>query len=144
MEEMDPKGIYILGPGTTVKCVADLLGVEKTLLGVDIYHDKRVVRDVNEKRIMEEIKDFQNTWIVVSPIGRQGILFGRGNQQISPKIIRKVGKERIIVAATRNKLKNITGNVLRVDTGDPRIDELLRGYIKVVTDYREWRLTPVK
>jgi predicted polyphosphate/ATP-dependent NAD kinase len=144
VEEMDPKGTYLLGPGTTIKCVADLLGVEKTLLGVDIYHNKRVINDVNEERIMEEIGDFENTWIIVSPIGRQGILFGRGNQQISPEIIRKVGKERIIVAATRNKLKNITGNVLRVDTGDPRIDELLRGYMKVVTDYREWRLTPVK
>ena len=144
LEEMDPNGTYILGPGTTVKCVADLLGVEKTLLGVDIYHNNNVVKDVNEKRIMEEIKDFQNTWIIVSPIGRQGILLGRGNQQISPKIIKKVGKERIIVAATRNKLRNIEGNILRVDTGDPEVDKLLKGYIKVVTDYREWRLTPVK
>jgi predicted polyphosphate/ATP-dependent NAD kinase len=99
---------------------------------------------VNEKRIMEEIRDFQNTWIIVSPIGRQGMLLGRGNQQISPKIIRKVGRARIIVAATRSKLRNIEGNVLRVDTGDPEVDRLLKGYMKVVTDYREWRLTPVK
>jgi predicted polyphosphate/ATP-dependent NAD kinase len=144
VEEMDPKGTYILGPGTTVRCVADLLNVEKTLLGVDIYRNKSVVKDVNEKRIMEEIRDFQNSWMIVSPIGRQGILLGRGNQQISPKIIRKVGKERIIIAATTRKLRNIDGCVLRVDTGDPEVDELLRGYIKVVTDYREWRLTPVK
>ncbi len=144
VEEMDPKGTYLLGPGTTVKCVADLLGVEKTLLGVDIYRNKGVVKDVNEDRIMEEIRDFQNTWIILSPIGRQGILLGRGNQQISAKIIRKVGKERIIIAATTRKLRNIQGSILRVDTGDPDVDELLRGYIKVVTDYREWRLTPVK
>jgi predicted polyphosphate/ATP-dependent NAD kinase len=144
VEEMDPKGTYLLGPGTTVKCVTDLLGVEKTLLGVDIYRNKSVVKDVNEKRIMEEIRDFQNTWIIVSPIGRQGMLLGRGNQQISPKIIRKVGRARIIVAATRSKLRNIEGNVLRVDTGDPEVDRLLKGYMKVVTDYREWRLTPVK
>jgi len=143
VEEMDPKGTYVLGPGTTVRCVADLLNVEKTLLGVDIYRNKSVVKDVNEKRIMEEIRDFQNTWIIVSPIGRQGILLGRGNQQISPKIIRKVGKKRIIVAATTRKLRNIDGRVMRVDTGDQEVDELLRGYIKVVTDYREWRLTPV-
>jgi len=143
VEEMDPKGTYVLGPGTTVRCVADLLNVEKTLLGVDIYRNKNVVKDVNEKRIMEEIRDFQNTWIIISPIGRQGILLGRGNQQISPKIIRKVGKKRIIVAATTRKLRNIDGRVMRVDTGDQEVDELLRGYIKVVTDYREWRLTPV-
>jgi predicted polyphosphate/ATP-dependent NAD kinase len=144
VEEMDPKGTYILGPGTTVRCVADLLGIEKTLLGVDLYRNKSVVKDVNEKKTMEEIRDFQNTWIIVSPIGRQGILLGRGNQQISPKIIRKVGKERIIVAATTRKLRNIDGSVLRVDTGDPEVDKMLRGYIRVVTDYREWRLTPVK
>jgi predicted polyphosphate/ATP-dependent NAD kinase len=143
VEEMDPEGIYLLGPGTTVKYVADLLGVEKTLLGVDIYRKKRVIKDVNERRIMEEITDFQKAWIVVSPIGRQGILFGRGNQQISPKIIRKIGKERIIVAATRSKLRDIEGRVLRVDTGDDEVNERLRGYIRVVTDYREWRLTRV-
>ncbi|MFB0523103.1 MAG: ATP-NAD kinase family protein [Candidatus Bathyarchaeia archaeon] len=144
VEEMDPKGTYILGPGTTVRCVADLLGVEKTLLGVDIYRNKSIVKDVNEKKTIEEIRDFQNTWIIVSPIGRQGILLGRGNQQISPKIIRKVGKERIIVAATTRKLRNIDGNVLRVDTGDPEVDKMLGGYIRVVTDYSEWRLTQVK
>jgi len=144
VEEMDPKGIYILGPGTTVKCVADLLGVEKTVLGVDIYRNRNVIKDVNEKRILREIKDFKNVWIVVSPIGRQGILLGRGNQQISPNIIKKVGKQGTIVAATRNKIQSIEGNDLRVDTGDREVDESLRGYIKVATDYKEWRLMQVR
>jgi len=144
VENMDPKGTYILGPGTTIKCVADLLGVEKTLLGVDIYHNKTVMKDVNEKKIMQEIRDFQNTWIIVSPIGRQGMVFGRGNQQITPEIIRRVGKERIIVAATKNKIQSIEEGILRVDTGDLETDKLLRGYIRVVTDYREWRLMKVQ
>jgi len=144
VENMDPNGTYILGPGTTIKCVADLLGVEKTLLGVDIYRDKTVMKDVNEEKIMQEIRDFQNTWIIVSPIGRQGILFGRGNQQITPEVIRRVRKERIIVAATKNKTQSIEDGVLRVDTGDLETDNLLRGYIKVVTDYREWRLMKVQ
>jgi len=144
VEEMNPKDIYILGPGTTVKCVADLLGVEKTVLGVDIYRNKNVIKDVNEERILKEIKDFKNVWIVVSPIGRQGILLGRGNQQISPKIIKKVGKERIIVLATRSKIRGIEGIVLRVDTGDREVDQSLRGYIKVATNYREWRLMQIQ
>lgn len=144
MEEMRPKATYILGPGTTVKRLAELLGVEKTVLGVDIYREGKVMLDVNERRILEEIRDWQKTWIIVSPIGRQGILFGRGNQQISPEIIKRVGKERIIVAATKSKLQSIEGGVLRVDTGDTEVDEMLRGYIKVVTDYREWRLMPVQ
>jgi predicted polyphosphate/ATP-dependent NAD kinase len=72
------------------------------------------------------------------------MLLGRGNQQISPEIIKRVGKERIIVAATRSKIQGIEGNTLRVDTGDPEVDNMLKGYIKVVTDYREWRLMQVQ
>jgi predicted polyphosphate/ATP-dependent NAD kinase len=144
VEDMNPKATYILGPGSTVKCVADLLGVEKTLLGVDIYRNKHAVKDVNEKKILSLIKDWLNTWLVLSPIGRQGMLLGRGNQQISPKIIRKIGKDRIIVGATRSKIQGIEGGVLRVDTGDAEVDEMLRGYIKVAIDYREWRLLKVQ
>jgi predicted polyphosphate/ATP-dependent NAD kinase len=144
VEDMDPKGTYILGPGTTVKCVGDLLGVEKTLLGVDIYHDKTVIKDMNERKMLNEIKDWRNTWIVLSPIGRQGMLLGRGNQQISAEIIRKVGREHIIVAATRSKIQGIEGSVLRVDTGDEKVNIMLRGYIKVAIDYREWRLMEIK
>jgi len=144
VEIMNPEGTYILGPGTTVKRVAELLGVDKTLLGVDVYTRGSVVKDVNEKRIFQVVKNWENTWIIVSPIGRQGMLFGRGNQQISPEVIRRVGKKRIIVGATKNKIQEFEGGVLRVDTGDPEVDELLRGYIKVITDYREWRLLPVR
>jgi len=142
VEEMRPNAAYILGPGSTVKCVADVLGVEKTLLGVDIYHKGKVAKDVNEERIWKEIGEWQNTWIIVSPIGRQGILFGRGNQQISPRIIRLVGRERIIVLATKSKIRSIEG-VLRVDTGDAEVDTMLKGYVRVATDYREWRLLKI-
>lgn len=143
VEEISPDATYILGPGTTIKCVADLLGVKKTLLGVDIYCRGRIVNDVNEKRILNEVDDWRNVWIVVSPIGRQGILFGRGNQQISPNIIRLVGKEKIMVLATKSKIRSIEEGVLRVDTADAEVDRMLRGYIRVATDYREWRLLPI-
>ncbi|MEM3874906.1 MAG: ATP-NAD kinase family protein [Candidatus Bathyarchaeia archaeon] len=144
VEEMQPNATYILGPGTTVKCIAELLDVPKTVLGVDIYKNGKIVLDVDEKKILESIEDWQNTWIILSPIGRQGILLGRGNQQISPEIIKRVGKSKIIVAATKSKLRDIEGGVLRVDTGDTETDNMLRGYIKVITDYREWRLMPVR
>ena len=144
IEEMQPDATYILGPGTTVKRIAELLGVEKTVLGVDIYKNGKVTLDADERRILKEVEDWQKTWIILSPIGHQGILLGRGNQQISPEIIKRVGKQRIIVAATKSKLQSIEGNVLRVDTGDAEVDSALRGYIKVVTDYREWRLMPVQ
>lgn len=144
LEIVDPDGTYILGPGTTVKCVAELLGVEKTLLGVDLYCEGKLVRDVNEAKLLSTIKDWEKTWIILSPIGRQGILLGRGNQQISPEVVRRVGKERMVVGATRSKLQGIEGGVLRVDTGDAEVDSLLRGYVRVVTDYKEWRLVQVQ
>jgi predicted polyphosphate/ATP-dependent NAD kinase len=93
---------------------------------------------------LKEVKDWKNVWIVLSPIGRQGILLGRGNQQVSPEIVKRVGKERLIVAATKSKLQDIEGNVLSVDTGDVETDKMLKGYIKVVTDYKEWRLMHVR
>lgn len=144
IEEMHPDETYILGPGTTVKRIAELLGTEKTVLGVDIYKNGTVILDVDEKTILREVDDWQRACIIVSPIGHQGILLGRGNQQISPKIIQKVGKGRIIVAATKNKLQSIEGDVLRIDTGEPKVDSMLKGYVRVVTDYREWRLVKVE
>ena len=144
VEEMDPEATYILGPGTTVKCVADLLDFRKTLLGVDIYRKDKAIKDVNEEQMLKEINDWNNTWIIVSPIGRQGMLFGRGNQQISPKIIQLVGKEKIIVLATKSKIRTIEEGVLRIDTGDAEVDDMLRDYIKVATDYHEWRLLKIK
>jgi predicted polyphosphate/ATP-dependent NAD kinase len=143
-EGMEPDATYILGPGSTVKCLAERLGVNKTLLGVDIYRKGKVVLDVDEKLLLNEVKDWSKAWIILSPIGHQGILLGRGNQQISPQIIKNVGRERILVLATKSKLQSIEGNVLRIDTGDVETDEMLRGYGKVVTDYREWRLVEIR
>jgi len=144
VEGMQPESTYILGPGTTVKRLAERLGVQKTLLGVDIYRKGKAILDVDEKKILSAVQDWKDTWIILSPIGRQGILLGRGNQQISPEIIKRVGREKILVLATKSKLQGIEGNVLRVDTGDAETDELLRGYGRVVTDYREWRLVLIQ
>ena len=143
LENMDPNGVYLLGPGKTVRVLADLLGIEKTLLGVDIYSRGRVIKDVGEARILQEVKDFGNVWIVVSPIGRQGILFGRGNQQISPEIIKQVGRDRVIVIATKGKMRELGDAALRVDTGDSEVDRSLGGYIKAIVGYREWRIVQV-
>ncbi|MFW9845790.1 MAG: ATP-NAD kinase family protein, partial [Candidatus Thorarchaeota archaeon] len=143
-ESMESDAWYILGPGTTVRSVTDMLGVKKTTLGVDLLTDGVVHNDVNEVEILDLVKSFERAWIVVSPIGHQGMLFGRGNQQISPKIIERVGKERILVISTPAKLRGIDGGVLRVDTGDESIDETLRGYIRVITDYNEIRLVKVE
>ena len=143
-ESMDQDGSYILGPGTTVRTLAEKLDVKKTTLGVDVYKQGRIFNDVNEAQIFEIISDFVKTWIIVSPIGHQGMLFGRGNQQISPDVIKRVGRERIIIICTPAKLRDIDGDTLKVDTGDSGIDDMLRGYIRVLTDYNEFRLVQIE
>jgi predicted polyphosphate/ATP-dependent NAD kinase len=120
-----------------VKAIADRVGVAKTLLGVDVVLDSRLIAsDVDEGKLLELIQN-RPTKLVVTPIGGQGYIFGRGNQQISPKIITKVGKENIIVVATRGKLEGLPQKRLLVDTGDRAVDTMLRGYVRVITDYRE-------
>ncbi|MEM2142741.1 MAG: ATP-NAD kinase family protein [Candidatus Thorarchaeota archaeon] len=144
VERMVDGDWYILGPGTTVRAVADLLGIRKTVLGVDLYQRGKVYNDVNESQILQLVSDFSRAWIIVSPIGHQGMLFGRGNQQISPAIIERVGRDHIVVMMTAAKLRGISGDHICVDTGDPRVDEMLRGYIRVITDYAEIRLVRVE
>lgn len=144
IEQMIPDGTYILGPGTTVKTVTELLNVKKTTLGVDVYQNGKIEQDVNEARIIKLVKDFSKTWIIVSPIGHQGMLFGRGNQQISPGVIERIGRDHIFVISTPSKLRDIEGETLKVDTGDSAVDELLRGYIRVITDYNEIRLMQIE
>jgi predicted polyphosphate/ATP-dependent NAD kinase len=144
IERIEKGGTFILGPGTTVKTITDMLEMKKTTLGVDLLHDGSIINDVNEKKILDTVTDFDKTWIVVSPIGHQGMLFGRGNQQISPRVIEKVGKEHILAICTPSKLRGIEGGTLKVDTGDAKVDEMLRGYIRVITDYNEIRLVKME
>ncbi len=141
VENMEPDVIYILGPGTTVKAIADLFGIEKTLLGVDIIKNGKIVaRDVGERDILKIIRG-KKAKIIVTPIGNQGFIFGRGNQQISPRVIREAGIQNIIVIATKYKLSTIS--CLRVDTGDKNLDRELKGYTRVITDYNEEKIVKV-
>ncbi|MFX1486279.1 MAG: ATP-NAD kinase family protein [Promethearchaeota archaeon] len=141
VEEMEPNILYILGPGTTLKAITDLLKVGKTPLGVDLLENKQIVaKDVNEKQILKAISG-KSAKIIVTLIGNQGFIFGRGNQQISPKVIKKVGLKNIIVIATPYKLS--TTPVLRVDTGDKELDSSLKGYMKVLSGYTEKRVLKV-
>lgn len=136
VDDMTAEYVYILGPGTTVKAIGDELGIDKTLLGVDVVHQKQLIgKDLNEKQILELIEG-KKARIVVTVIGGQGYIFGRGNQQISPDIIRKVGKENLIIVATKSKLLSLQGPLL-VDTGDSECDRSLCGYVRVVTGYNE-------
>ena len=140
-EKMDEGWLYILGPGTTTRAIADEMGLPKTLIGVDVVTRegaafRLVAADANEARLLA-LLDGYKARIVVTPIGGQGYVFGRGNQQISPRVIERVGKENIIVASAPAKLHALGTRPLLVDTGDPIVDEMLCGYTKVVTGYNE-------
>jgi len=135
MDYMENDCYYIVGPGSTTKRILELLGYEKTLLEVDMVYNKELIaKDVSETEILGLIGD-KKTRIIVTPIGGQGFIFGRGNQQISAEVIKKVGKESICVVATKAKMQSLEGRPLLTDTGDSEVDEMLRGYTMVITDY---------
>lgn len=132
---------YIFGPGSTVKAIMRRLGYYTNLLGVDVTFGKTLVgEDVSETEILKMIEG-KRAYIIVSPTGGQGYVFGRGNQQISPRVIRAVGKGNIIIVSTREKLANL--RCLRVDTIDEEVNEELRGYWRVIVGRGEERLIKV-
>jgi len=136
VESMEEEIIYVLGPGTTTRAIAQKLGLQKTLLGVDvIFRGKMLAPDVNEKQLLELIQG-KRAKVIVSVIGGQGFILGRGSQQISPDVIRRVGRENVLVLATSNKLASLRGRPLLVDTGDREVDRMMSGYIRVITGYR--------
>ncbi len=133
---MLPKTLYFLGPGTTTKAIADLLGLKKTLLGVDAIYDGRLVgRDLSESEILDLMREYGHAYLVVSVIGRQGYVFGRGNQQFSARVLRNVRKNDIFVLATPSKLTGI--KYLLIDVGDPELELELSGYWRIITGYGE-------
>ena len=135
VEGMEEDTLYVIGPGTTTRPIAEELGLEKTLLGVDIVENGGLLAsDVNEETLLGLIEG-RRAKIIVTVIGGQGFIFGRGNQQISPEVIRRVGAENLIIVASPGKLATLKGRTLLVDTGDPEVDEMLSGYRKVVIGY---------
>jgi len=136
IETMEKDTLYLLGPGTTVKSITDILKLYKSLLGVDATYNKSLIgKDLNESGIIELLNRYQKVKIIVSPIGGQGFIFGRGNKQFTPKILRRVGKNNIIIIGTEDKVKSL--KCLRIDTGDDETDKILEGLTKVVIGYKE-------
>jgi predicted polyphosphate/ATP-dependent NAD kinase len=133
--------LYILGSGSTVKAIGELIGLDITLLGIDaVYQGKLISKDLNEQEILKLLTKYKKVRLILSPIGAQGFILGRGNLQLSPEVIKKVGLENIDVISTPAKLSDM--EALRVDTNDQELDSAFEelGYIKVIFGYRQMRL----
>ncbi|MHC1709599.1 MAG: ATP-NAD kinase family protein [Methanomassiliicoccales archaeon] len=138
VERMEPGTIYVLGPGTSTKAVADGMKQPKTLLGVDAYLDGKIIlTDASEYDLLHLLKD-KRSKLLVTPIGRQGFVFGRGNQQLSPNVLELVGMENLLIVATPTKLAET--QILRSDSGDVDLDKRLCGYRKVLIGYDQYRM----
>jgi predicted polyphosphate/ATP-dependent NAD kinase len=143
LENMEDDCLYVIGPGTTTRAIVSEMGLTKTLLGVDVIcNSQMIAADSSESQILDLIKD-RKIKIIITPIGGQGYLFGRGNQQISPQVIKHLGKEEkqikknLIVVSTPGKINSLNGRPFWVDSGDPEVDKMLVGYVQVVTGYHE-------
>ncbi len=137
IEQMGEGVAYFVGPGSSTRPILARLGLEKTLVGIDVVLNRRLlIADANEAALLDVLGTCPAR-VVVTPIGGQGHLFGRGNQPISPAVLRGVGREGILVVSAPEKLHALRGRPLLVDSGEAEVDRWLSGYIKVITGYHE-------
>ncbi|MFX0100792.1 MAG: ATP-NAD kinase family protein [Candidatus Hodarchaeota archaeon] len=145
VRSMDLDTCYFIGPGSTTKPIFDKIGLEKTLLGVDAVCDGKLLgSDLNESGILSMIEKMKSQGkkikLVLTVIGAQGFLFGRGNLQFSPRVIRQIGIENILVIMTRHKFTTLPGGMMRNDTRDTELDEEMRGYFRILVDDGEYKV----
>ncbi|SEE05429.1 ATP-NAD kinase family protein [Pseudomonas anguilliseptica] len=134
---------YVFGPGSTLHGLAQNLGVQTTLLGVDVIENGQLLAsDVTEAQLFELI-DGHPARLLVTAIGGQGHIIGRGNQQISPRVLRAIGLENLRVVATKRKLGTLEGRPLLVDSGDVALDDTFPDAVRVWAGYKEELLYPV-
>lgn len=142
--QMEAGTAYFVGPGTTTRAVLEVLGQPDTLLGIDVVLNGKVVcQDASEKDLLA-IQSQYPCRLIVTPTGGQGFLLGRGNQQLSPEVLRGIGRENLMVIATQEKLAELKHQPLLVDTGDPEVDALLKGYVKVCTGFKSADMVAVR
>lgn len=144
-EQMQSQTCYLIGPGSTTAALMQELGLDNTLLGVDAVVDGEVIcSDANETDLLALLARHHGpVCIVVTAIGGQGHIFGRGNQQFSPAVIRAAGIDSIVIVAAKSKISSLAGRPLLVDTNDPVLDTQLCGYREVITGYDDRILYPV-
>lgn len=145
IDQLQPDTLYLVGPGSTTHLFLQELGLEGSLLGVDLLlNNKLIALDVSAPQIVQQLDNFTGqVKIIITAIGGQGHILGRGNQQFTPAIVRRIGKDNIYIIAARGKILALDGRPLLVDTNDPQLDKQLVGYWPVITGYRDTIIYPV-
>lgn len=138
VSQMEPDVRYVMGSGSTVAAVMAELGLDNTLLGVDVVENGAILaKDVTAAQLLELVQG-RETKLIITLIGGQGHVFGRGNQQLSPAVIRAIGRDNIWLIATKAKLQQLQGRPLLSDSGDVALDQQLQGLIPVLTGYNDY------
>lgn len=137
VDGMKPEACYVVGPGTTTRSVMERLGLPDTLLGMDVVQNGRLIQADAAEADLYRLAQANELYLILTVIGGQGHLFGRGNQQLSPRVLQYVDKSHMIVMATTEKLVQLPMGHLVVDTGDPDTDRALEGYLPIRTGYQE-------
>ena len=129
---------YVMGSGSTVAAVMAELGLENTLLGVDVVENGELIaKDVTAVQLLELVQG-KPSKLIITLIGGQGHVFGRGNQQLSPAVIRAIGRDNIMLIASKSKLQQLEGRPLLADSGDAVLDKQLTGLMTVLTGYNDY------
>ncbi|MCF2948575.1 ATP-NAD kinase family protein [Paraglaciecola aquimarina] len=139
----NPEHIFVMGSGSTVEFIMQELHIENTLLGVDLIQDQQLLAsDVTSQQLLDYTHG-KECKLVLTLIGGQGHMLGRGNQQLSAEFLQGVSKQNILLVATKTKLAKLEGRPLIVDSGNVQINKDLAGLITVITGYRDQVLYPV-
>ena len=142
---IEDERLVLWGSGGTLRSIGEMIGFELTTLGIDATKgSQQVGTDINEKEILEILGSHEGpVTLLLSPMGGQGFLIGRGNLQLSPSVLRKVGVEGVLGIVTPAKL--LTLRSLRIETGDDDLDRDFseKKYLKVLQGYRTTRVLPV-
>jgi len=137
MMDDEPDTYFVMGSGSTVGAIMEYLSLENTLLGVDIVKAGELIASDVTAQSLIEITQGKPCKVVLTVIGGQGHILGRGNQQLSPAFIRQIGKANMLVVATKQKIQALEGRPLRLDSSDAELDESLAGAFTIITGYKD-------
>ena len=136
--------LYLIGSGKTTQAIMDDLGLDNTLLGVDaVFNRELIAADVTAADILTLLDDHSEAVAILSIMGGQGHIIGRGNQQFSPHILRCLSKKNVWLVSTKSKLTALQGRPLIIDSGDPQLDKEWAGTMQVVTGYHDQVVYPL-